>query len=397
MTSVKSDTRPFIILSSNTHSGQHLLAYGAEDCFRENISSNGMFGRLQDYLDKDRKWVLGYFTYDLKNTVENLESANQDHLGFPEVFFFRPKVLKKFASHEELEKYVFEHFGPKLDNSNVLLKARTNKEDYIENVRSIIDHIQRGDIYEMNYCVEFYAENVKIDPMTRFLRLNDFNSAPFSCYFSLEGLHLMCGSPERFMVSRGNKVISQPIKGTIKRGSTEKEDEKLKQQLLNDPKERSENIMITDLVRNDLSRSAKRGTVKVSELCGLYSFKTVHQLISTVECEVDEDVSTTQVIENAFPMGSMTGAPKIRAMELIEKFENFKRGIYSGAIGYFNPDRDFDFNVVIRSIMYNENTGYISAPVGGAITSQSNPEREYDECILKVKSLRETLFDGQRV
>ena len=160
---------------------------------------------------------------------------------------------------------------------------------------------------------------------------------------------------------------------------------------MNSKKEKSENIMIVDLIRNDLSKNAIRGSVQVEELCKVYSFKQVHQLISTVVCTVDKDDNDVDIIKNLFPMGSMTGAPKISAMEIIEEEELTKRGLYSGAVGYFSPEGNFDFNVVIRSILYNASKKYASFSVGSAITSLSVIENEYEECLLKAKALKEAL------
>lgn len=382
--------KPFIILNSNDFSKRNILAYGAKDFIRLD-SSKGAFDLLEEYLGREKSWVFGYLSYDLKNDLEELNSENVDELAFPEMVFFRPKTIMNFETHEELQSYVFEHFPPKKDQKQFDLEPRTSREEYLKNVKSIQSHIQRGDIYELNYCVEYFARSVRIDPLNRYFKLNDFNKAPMSSYFSFDQKHLLCGSPERFLKKEGEVIISQPIKGTIKRSPDPKEDELLKSQLLTDQKERSENIMITDLVRNDLSKTAKKSTVVVKELCKLYSFNTVHQLISTVVSEKKKESSSVDVIKNAWPMGSMTGAPKVKSMELIEHFENFKRGAYSGAVGYFDPDGNFDFNVVIRSLFYDENTNYVSARVGGAITILSEAEKEFEECLLKVESMLKTM------
>jgi para-aminobenzoate synthetase component 1 len=160
---------------------------------------------------------------------------------------------------------------------------------------------------------------------------------------------------------------------------------------LQSEKEKAENLMIVDLVRNDLARSSKTGSVKVEELFGIYSFSQVHQMISTVSSQIKETTSAVEAIKNAFPMGSMTGAPKVMAMELIEKYENTKRGLYSGAIGYFAPNSDFDFNVVIRSIQYNESKQYLNFEVGSAITYDSDANLEYEECLLKAQAMMKAL------
>jgi para-aminobenzoate synthetase component 1 len=239
--------------------------------------------------------------------------------------------------------------------------------------------------------MEFYAENAIINPITIYQKLNAISEPPFAVYFKNNTDYLMCASPERYLKREGNKVISQPIKGTARRSFDLEQDALLKKELSNNEKERSENIMIVDLVRNDLSKTATRGSVQVEELCGIYTFKQVHQMISTIVSEVESTTSSTALLQTTFPMGSMTGAPKISAMNIIEDLEETKRGLYSGAVGYFTPNGDFDLNVVIRSILYNEKMQYVSFSVGSAITSKSVPEQEYDECLLKAKAMLDTL------
>ncbi len=249
----------------------------------------------------------------------------------------------------------------------------------------------------MNYCQEFYNSNVDINPLSLYYALNKVSPTPFSCYYKLGHKYLVSATPERFLKKTGLKVMTQPIKGTAPRGKTLTEDELLKKNLSKDIKERAENVMIVDLVRNDLARTAVRGSVKVDELCGVYSFSHVHQMISTISCDVDKSTNVIDIIKNAFPMGSMTGAPKVEAMSLIEKFEKTKRGLYSGAVGYISPDKDFDFNVIIRSILYNQITKYLSFMVGSAITSKSIPEDEYDECLVKAQAILEVIRKGTPV
>ena len=192
---------------------------------------------------------------------------------------------------------------------------------------------------------------------------------------------MISATPERFPSRRGNKLISQPIKGTSSRKKNPERDQQLKTELLKDEKERAENVMIVDLVRKDLTKSAKAGTVKVEELFGVYSFPQVHQMISTITGEVKEGVDLAAILQATFPMGSMTGAPKRKVMQLIEQYESTKRGIYSGAVGYISPEKDFDFNVVIRSILYNAKEKYLGYLVGGGITAYSEPENEDEECL----------------
>ncbi|MDQ3111738.1 MAG: anthranilate synthase component I family protein [Bacteroidota bacterium] len=360
-----------------------------------------LFEELQPFLRADKN-IFGHFSYDLKNATEALSSKHFSGMEFPAAYFFIPELIavktKEHFHIESADKLLLEKFHSnepiKIHNSSsaeLILQERTTKDNYLSNVNALLAHIHRGDIYEINYCIEFYAEHVSIDPPAVYRKLNELCEAPFSVLYKYDQQWLMCASPERFLKKTGAKLISQPIKGTRPRGKNAVEDEFLKKELLNDPKERSENVMIVDLVRNDLSRSAKKGTVKVEELFGIHSFKNVHQMISTVTAELDEAVHPVQAIKHAFPMGSMTGAPKIRAMQLTEEFENMKRGLYSGAVGYFTPQMDFDFNVVIRSIQYNAKTGYLSLMVGSAITANSDPEKEYAECLVKAKTLFQSL------
>ena len=366
------------------------------------------FKKLEDYQTNTNDWVFGYLTYDLKNDIEFLKSSNFDGLHFPDLYFFQPKRIFLFTNtgveiqylnciEEELvtdwedilnQDYKTSKFKNK---STLKIISRTSKENYFNRLEKILEYINRGDIYESNFCQEFYSENTKIDPINTFLHLNKISKPPFATFLRLGNLYALSASPERYISKNGNTVISQPIKGTAKRLSDKIEDEKLRIQLENDEKERSENIMITDLVRNDLSKFANKGSVKVDELCKIYSFEQVHQMISTITCQVDNSLSSVYIIRETFPMGSMTGAPKISAMNIIEELEDSKRGLYSGAVGYFNPLGDFDFNVVIRSILYNTLNNYVSFSVGSAITAKSIPENEYEECLIKAKAMREAL------
>jgi para-aminobenzoate synthetase component 1 len=275
--------------------------------------------------------------------------------------------------------------------ATIKIQQRISKENYLEKVSKVLEHIHQGDIYEANFCMEFFAENAIINPIEKFIKLNEISQPPFAVFFKNNKHFLLSATPERYLKKEGELLISQPIKGTAKRFSDPIEDEKSKMQLALDPKERAENIMITDLVRNDLSRTAQKGSVEVQELCKIYSFLQVHQMISTVTSKIDAQYSAVDALKTTFPMGSMTGAPKISVMKIIEQLEETKRGLYSGAVGYFAPNGDFDFNVVIRSILYNQEKKYVSFSVGSAITSQSIPENEYEECLLKAKAMREVL------
>ena len=375
------------------------------------LSSNGSsdFEELKKIHAQVQDWIFGHFSYELKNQTEKLVSENFDGIRFPEMCFFQPTFLFLLKGNilrlgflteqttTEMAKDVL-HTILDLDLSkpvskyaSPVIRPRLDKAEYIEKINAIKQHIGRGDIYEMNFCMEFFAEKTKIDPVETYLRLNEISQTPFSAFYKVNDKYLLSASPERFLKKTGTRLLSQPIKGTIRRGASVEEDEQLKKQLIADEKERNENVMIVDLVRNDLSRSAARGSVMVDELYGIYSFRQVHQMISSVSAGLKDGVHYMDAIKNAFPMGSMTGAPKVRAMELIEQYETTRRGIYSGAVGYITPEGDFDFNVVIRSILYNATDAYLSFMVGSAITGGSDPELEYAECLLKAKAMLEVL------
>ena len=364
------------------------------------------FEKLKDYQEVTKDWIFGYLSYDLKNDIEPLSSENFDGLNFPDLYFFQPKKLFLFKDKSVTIKYLncicdevesdlvtissFSKTAELKVSNNIKIESRVSKASYIEKVTAMLSHIKRGDIYEANFCQEFYAI-AQLNPLETYFSLNSISQTPFATFLKNGNQFLLSSSPERFIEKEGSIITSQPIKGTTRRSDNSNEDEDLKFALKNDQKERSENIMIVDLVRNDLSKIAKKGTVKVTELCEIHSFKQVHHMISTVEAEVLPTVSAVGVIAAAFPMGSMTGAPKISAMTIIEELEETKRGVYSGAVGYFSPQGDFDFNVVIRSILYNASNSYVSFSVGSAITSKSTPEKEYEECLVKAKAMRSVL------
>lgn len=387
----------------NNNSGYRLLAVANRS------NSNAIEGNDIVALDKfvsENKgdYIFGFMSYDLKNQIEDLTSNNLDRIGFPCFYFFIPQLLVKIDDSNGFEyligeksqsndKLVLEFLGEESNDSRnaVKLDESLNKAEYLERIQLLKEHIQKGDIYEVTYCQEFFSENAKINPVATYFKLNSKTNAPFSSYIQFGEKHLMSGSPERFINRIGDKIMSQPIKGTARRSVDEQEDNQIKKELLENPKERSENVMIVDLVRNDLSKIASKNSVEVEELFGVYTFNTVHQLISTISANIKQEVTFGDIIRALFPMGSMTGAPKIKAMELIEKYETFKRGLFSGTVGYIKPNGDFDFNVIIRSILYNEETNQLTCPVGGAITIQSDPEKEYEECLLKVEALKAVL------
>jgi len=391
-----------------------VLAVDAMTCIQTDFQE--AFLKLKEYQTHTKDWIFGYLSYDLKNAIEDLKSENFDGLHFPELYFFQPKKLFLFKGDTVEMHYlnvVADDMDDDLNNichcepvlsaesdeersnflNEIVIKPRISKTDYLSKVNTMLEHIYHGDIYEANFCQEFYIENTQINPLETYWKLNSISKPPFATFIKLNDKYLLSASPERYLKKTGTKIISQPIKGTAKRSKDSVEDKRLKEQLAIDEKERSENIMIVDLVRNDLSKTAKKGTVKVVELCQVYTFPQVHQMISTISSEIEETEHPVHVLESTFPMGSMTGAPKISAMKIIETLEETKRGVYSGAVGYFTPDSNFDFNVVIRSILYNHSQQYVSFSVGSAITAKSNPLKEYEECLIKAKAMREVLED----
>ncbi len=397
-------------LDSNNYSQQYssydaVLAIDAFTSIQSDCIS--VFERLKEYQSTTKDWIFGYLTYDLKNDVEDLESNNFDGLEFPDLYFFQPKKLFLIKGNR-VETLYLKVVEDELDNDlkvirelgdstikspkdSVKIKLRIHKDEYFQKVNTMLEHIHRGDVYEANFCQEFFAENTTIDPLETYNKLNAISKPPFATFFRLGDKYLLSATPERYIKKEGKKIITQPIKGTAKRSENAIEDKALELGLSQDEKERSENIMIVDLVRNDLSHTATKGSVKVEELCKVYSFEQVHQMISTVVSEVEEGTNPIDVIKSTFPMGSMTGAPKISAMKIIENLEETKRGLYSGTVGYISPKGDFDFNVIIRSILYNETKQYVSYSVGGAITAKSDPLKEYEECLIKAKAMREVL------
>ncbi len=367
------------------------------------ITNQNSFLELSKFHDQKKDWLFGYLSYDLKNEIEALSSNNTDNFNADNLFFFIPKYVlllnngvlevQTYESKESCDRFIqgfnFSDFDSFDDE--IHLVSSNNKKSYLQKIDIIKEHIQRGDIYEMNYCQEFCAVDAKIVAEAVFFELNEKMKTPFSSFLRLKDKYILSASPERFLSKRSTHILSQPIKGTRKRGGTRLQDHNLINELKESPKDISENVMITDLVRNDLSVTAKKKSVKVDELCKVYSFNKVHQMITSISSEMDSGINFTDVIEAAFPMGSMTGAPKLRAMELIESYEDFKRGIFSGAVGYITPKADFDFSVVIRTILYNLANNYLSIGVGGAITIKSDPIEEYEECLIKARPLFEVL------
>ncbi len=388
--------------------GKCLLAIGAKRSFTwsgENTESLDGWGSFLKPAGKST-WAFGWLGYDLKNGIERLESQRLDHAQFPTLHWVEPRVVIEWGGGDpdarivygaleedaqELLKEVQTPLSSIPEAPEISMKPRWDEATYLQRARRVKKHIQRGDVYELNLCQEWMSNDPLESVWDAFVRLQHFTQSPYSALVKAGEFHLISGSPELFLDKRGSTLTSSPIKGTIARGTNEAEDRALAQALLADPKERGENVMICDLVRNDLSRIAQPGTVHVPELFGIHRFRSVHQMISTVQCEVRPECDPVDILRATFPMGSMTGAPKVRAMELIDELEGCKRGVYSGSVGYFQPNGDFSLNVVIRSLLYNAASERISMHVGGAITSLSVPEKEYQECLLKAEAMLKTL------
>ncbi|MBX7050632.1 MAG: anthranilate synthase component I family protein [Flavobacteriales bacterium] len=376
-----------------------LAALGMRSEFLVQMAVPNSWLELDAWIKSQSSWIFGFISYDAKNAIEKLSTRHEAAIRVPDIHLFVPECVIKYREgktevlHGDWNAEYQGLFEDLIvdDALRIQPKPVQSKAEYLSAVKALLHHIHLGDIYEVNYCQQFLADFELHAPLNLFKRLHSITNAPHSTYLRIGDLHLMCGSPERYLARKGNVVISQPIKGTIRRGKTEEEDARLKQELSNSPKEKAENIMIVDLVRNDLSRSAKKGSVVVEKLLEVQSFKTVHHLVSTVTAEMEPDVSFGRLICDTFPMGSMTGAPKVRAMELIDQYEYSARGLYSGTVGFITPEGDFDFNVVIRSLIYDKNQSKLIFSVGGAITAGCNPEAEYDECLLKAEALLKAL------
>jgi para-aminobenzoate synthetase component 1 len=365
------------------------------------LNAGNAFSSLKKFAQENNDWLFGHFSYDLKNEVENLSTVKEDHIQFPDLFFFIPETIivldqnnisiasERFSAQEIFDQLQLAKSSLTLAATSVTFQQRFSHDEYIQTINKLKAHILKGDCYEVNFCQEFFADNVSIDPQDIYHSLSEVSPNPFAAYYKLDDKFLLCASPERYLKKENQQLISQPIKGTWQRNhESATGDETYKEALYNSKKDRAENVMVVDLVRNDLSKICEEGSVKVDELFGIYTFPQVHQMISTISGTIRSDLHWVDAVKATFPMGSMTGAPKKRVMELIDQYEKTKRGIYSGALGYIKPNGDFDFNVVIRSLMYNESLRYLSYQVGGGITFYSDPELEYEECILKAEGIK---------
>lgn len=380
------------------HTQECMLAAGIRRLVKANAGT--ALQQLQATLDEQPGWFFGHLAYDLHSETEGTTSLLPDRLGFPDLCFFEPEILIRLLPHEliitaESPATVRQQIEATLPRRSMPLQpvsfeSRMSRQQYLDTIGNLQRHILRGDCYEINFCQEFFAENARIDPLQVYEQLSLVSPNPFSALYRLENKWLICASPERFLKKQGDRLLSQPIKGTSPRVQNNQElDSKNKGDLYHSAKDRSENVMVVDLVRNDMSKVCSEGSVQVDELYGIYSFPQVHQMISTISGEVADGQNFSSIIRATFPMGSMTGAPKKRVIQLIDQYETQRRGLFSGAVGYITPEGDFDFNVVIRSILYNDTTHYVSFPTGSGITYYSQPQAEWEECQLKAAAIKQ--------
>jgi para-aminobenzoate synthetase component 1 len=396
-----------------------LLAVGAAEHFT--ASPGRAFADLQAWAADRKEWLFGHFAYDLAAETEPTNQgqppspmaapekpgpppAPADPIGFPALFFFLPEIVItlqqdgiRIGSLGPAPETIWQAIlaaipGGPTPQAPIVFEPRFTREEYLGTIRALRAHILRGDCYEINFCQEFYARQATLDPWSAWQSLSQASPNPFSALYRLNERYLLCASPERFLKRTGPTLLSQPIKGTAPRVRDDAAaDLQAGLALANSAKDQAENVMVVDLVRNDLSRICRPGSVKVSELFGIYAFPQVYQMISTITGELLPGLHWSEAIRDTFPMGSMTGAPKNNVVRLIAQYERSKRGIFSGALGYVTPDGDFDFNVVIRSLLYRQDTGYLSYQVGSGITYNSDPAAEYEECLLKAQGIKKAL------
>lgn len=377
-----------------------LLAAGCVRSF--NFPEENSFASFQAFIDESPSWLFGHLGYNAAGNA--YATDNKAESDFGRGFFFEPEfvlrvaggnieVLKSNVAVEILMEQIQESSSA-VNNTGTIVNifSATSREEYLHDIKKLQDHIHRGDCYEINYCLHFFAENTCIDPLSVYVKLAAISPAPFGAFYKLNDQYCLCAAPERFLKKTCRQLLSQPIKGTAKRNHSNPVADKLnKENLLSSAKDKSENVMIVDLVRNDMSTVCEKDSVKVTELFGIYSFPQVHQMISSIEGSLEEGKKMTDAIEACYPPGSMTGAPKHKVMELIEKYEKHQRGLFSGSIGYITPWGDFDLNVVIRTIFYNRAKEKLSFAAGSGITFNSNAAEEYEECLAKTEGILKTL------
>ena len=394
---------------SEDPAGYECLA-GVGERSRLNADAGHAFELLREFSRKQDDWLFGHFSFDLKSETEGSISSLPDYIQFPDLFFFVPEIILLIRDHE-IQIGLFGNNHQQVLNdimhgsvipekklpATAVIQQRITRDQYIRILERLRQHILLGDCYEINFCQEFFAENIDLNPLDLYQALNRISPSPFSAFYKVDQKFLLCASPERYLKRKGDFILSQPIKGTAARDrENERHDEALKADLASSEKDRTENVMVVDLVRNDLSKICETDSVKVTELFGIYSFAQVHQMISTIVGKPLAHLHWSEMVAGTFPMGSMTGAPKKRVLDLIEQYEKTKRGLFSGALGYVKPNQDFDFNVVIRSLLYNSQSRYLAYFAGSGITVNSEPEKEYEECLIKVAAFEKIIKNPSR-
>ncbi len=374
--------------------------------FGNQIICKGWGSGINDFINTNSgKYIFVKLDYNLKNDVEpffaKLKNDNDNiELWMPQYIIDENsgKVLLFDQSETQpvplnIEPFSWSQFLESLLNKEDKIQAQNvndvshfiDKQKYVSKIDAIKKHVQEGNIYEINFCTKLELTDVKLSPFSSYMQLLDETMAPYSAFVKDENNYIICASPERFIKKENTTLTAQPMKGTLARHKADDNDSEFINQLKTSEKERAENVMIVDLTRNDMSKIAQRDSVKVKELFGIHTFPHVYQMVSTICCEVDSSTTFTDIIQAMYPVGSMTGAPKVKAMELIDKFEDDNRLMFSGSLGLICPDGDFDLNVVIRSIFYDEQNSKAAIWAGGAITAYANANDEYNECLLKMQ------------
>jgi para-aminobenzoate synthetase component 1 len=434
-------SEPFLVMSSR---GSEITLVRGREHEVQHGNPFDAIGKLLEMYKLDRcpapipflGGAVGYFSYDLCQFIERLPSTVIDDLKLPEIYFAFYDAIMAFDHLEGKAYFVATGFpeteerqrlrrarmrleemkdwlcsshsiiaseakqssdrdcsvatAPRNDRENkeVLLKSNFTREEYIKAVDRVREYIAAGDVFQVNLSQRFEAD-LKIPPYELYKRLRMVNPAPFASYLNFQGVTIVSASPERFLKVQGDLVETRPIKGTRPRGKDPVEDERLAQELTHSTKDRAENVMIVDLERNDLGRVCRYGTVKVAELAILETFPTVFHLTSTVVGRLRRGKSNIDLLKATFPGGSIIGAPKVRAMEIIDELEPTKRSVYTGSIGYLSFNADMDINIVIRTFLIKEGKAYFQ--VGGGIIYDSDSKAEYMETLDKAKALIQAL------
>jgi para-aminobenzoate synthetase component 1 len=398
---------PYAMMLDNCESGvdrygrfELLLGLGGSGCRRiTDWDALKRFATLED------SWLMGAFPYELKNLLEpSLSTLAPESIAFPETAIFVPEIViaverdsaeVRFlgdGAEELIRNLPPPDFQEKIGKSPQF-QSNFSRAEYIETIHRLREHIREGDFYEFNLSQSYFADFRLADPAGLFRKLISLSPVPFAAFLQFGSKALICASPERFLQLHNGQLLSQPIKGTAARGKTASIDRRNMKRLRLSVKEQAENVMIVDLTRNDLHRACRPHTVEVPHLFDIQTFPQLHQMVSTVTGRKAAHLNWLQAFSRIFPPGSMTGAPKVKVMEMIDRYEPNARGIYAGSAGYVSPGGDFDLNVIIRSLVYDDVAEKLSYHVGGAITYDSDPEKEFEETLVKAKGIR-ALFGG---